>query len=234
VGMMDTEEAGDEYGLSQSAPGSSDGVGRNSRLARKAESARQARLRHKQFVTDLQGQVDAAQDRVRQLESFCTTGPGSAAVAVQELQGALTPEQLQLLQQWLTEAQGESHVLKRFENGVTLPPAPAPPARPAPSASASPRVGSSAAIAIPGGSSKSRGNSTVSPMESDDDTTFPISRSWDDTEAARSILNLNSPNGFHPATGMGSLLGGGSFALPSAASAKPTGPQAGSVFGSRS
>ena len=70
------------------------------RLARKAESARQARLRHKQFVTELQQQVDAAQDRVRELEVFCTTGPGSAASAVQELSSALAPEQMAQLQQW--------------------------------------------------------------------------------------------------------------------------------------
>lgn len=74
-----------------------------SRLARKAESARQARLRHKQFVNDLQQQVDAAQERVRQLESFCTAGPGSAAHAVQELKNVLTPEQLRLLRQWYTQ-----------------------------------------------------------------------------------------------------------------------------------
>ena len=33
------------------------------RLARKAESARQARLRHKQFVTDLQDQAAGLQAR---------------------------------------------------------------------------------------------------------------------------------------------------------------------------
>ena len=113
---------GDDFGYSQSAPGS-DNQSRNSRcpgsalaacpaqptlnvlpggcrLARKAESARQARLRHKQFVTDLQQQVDAAMDRVRELEAFCTTGAGSAANAVRELKGALPPEQMAQLQQW--------------------------------------------------------------------------------------------------------------------------------------
>eukprot|EP00966_Prymnesium_polylepis_P284362 6569118-Prymnesium_polylepis.1 len=109
------EGGGEEYGLSQSAPGDgatkssslpvvravdTPGLAASDRLARKAESARQARLRHKQFVGDLQSQVDAAQERVRQLESFCTTGPGSAAVAVQELQSALSAEQLQQLRQW--------------------------------------------------------------------------------------------------------------------------------------
>ena len=49
--------------------------------------------------------------------------------------------------------------------------------------------------------------------------------------APRSILNLNSPNGFHPMAGMGSMLGSGSFSLPTAA-ARPRGPQPGGVFGS--
>jgi len=225
--MDEQMDMGGEYGLSQSAPGNE--TSRSSRLARKAESARQARLRHKQFVTDLQAQIDAAQERVRQLETFCTTGPGSATIAVQEIRKALTSEQLQQLQQWLTEAQGENHVLKRYENGVVLPPAP----------KASPRIGPSSSaqgsvpIAISGaGGERRQGprDSGVSPMESDDDTTFPISRSWDDIEGARSILNLNSPNGFHPMAGMGSMLGGGSFSLPTAAS-RPMGPQPGGVFG---
>ena len=142
VGMMDTGEGGEEYGLSQSAPDGS-APDRNSRfppgrprlrtllfpgsarppahaslplprrLARKAESARQARLRHKQFVTELQGQVDAAQERVRQLESFCTQGPGSAAVAVQELRGALAPDQLQQLQQWCAAHPARSSAVAR-------------------------------------------------------------------------------------------------------------------------
>lgn len=47
-----------------------------------------------------------------------------------------------------------------------------------------------------------QGMSEPSPMESDDDTftmeTFGMSRSWDDIEGARSILNLNSPSAFHP------------------------------------
>ncbi|KAL1507056.1 hypothetical protein AB1Y20_007918 [Prymnesium parvum] len=221
--MMDTAEQ-DDYGLSQSAPGGESS--RSSRLARKAESARQARLRHKQFVNDLQAQVDAAQERVRQLESFCASGPGSAAGAVRELQEALTPAQLQQLRQWLTEAQGESHVLARYERGVTLPPPPPPLASPPPASSGS------SSIAIPGNRGQRRTNDVVSPMESDDDTTFPISRSWDDIEGARSILNLNSPNGFHPMTGMGSMLGGGSFSLPTAAS-RPVGPRPGGFFGAK-
>ena len=59
-----------------------------------------------------------------------------------------------------------------------------------------------------------------SPMESDDDTTFAMGdmpRSWDDIEGARSILNLNSPNGFHP--GSGALPS--AFMLPIAAASAP-------------
>ena len=70
------------------------------RLARKAESARQARLRHKQFVTDLQEQAAGLQARIRELEVHCTTGPGSATVALRELKEALKPEQMEQLQSW--------------------------------------------------------------------------------------------------------------------------------------
>jgi hypothetical protein len=70
------------------------------RLARKAESARQARLRHKQFVTDLQGQAAVLHARIRELEAHCTSGPGSAAVALRELKSALTPEQQATLNKW--------------------------------------------------------------------------------------------------------------------------------------
>ena len=70
------------------------------RLARKAESARQARLRHKQFVTDLQEQAAGLQARITQLEAHCTSGPGSATVALRELKGALSAEQLEQLRSW--------------------------------------------------------------------------------------------------------------------------------------
>jgi len=179
----------DEFGLSSSLPG--EGGSRNSRLARKAESARQARLRHKQYVGDLQGQVDGLQARVRQLEAHCTDGDGAAHTAIRELKGALNPEQRAQLGTWLTAAQGENHVLVKYEIGAGLPP---------PRSSAS-----SAPISIDGlgcssyGSGHWRGGNGTSPMESDEDSAFgPISRSWDDIEGARSILNLNSPNGFHP------------------------------------
>ena len=71
-----------------------------SRLARKAESARQARLRHKQFVTDLQDQAAGLHARIRELEAHCTSGPGSAAVAMRELKSALTPDQQNTLVNW--------------------------------------------------------------------------------------------------------------------------------------
>lgn len=71
-----------------------------SRLARKAESARQARLRHKQFVTDLQDQAAGLQARIRQLEAHCTTGAGSPAAVVRELKTALSAEQLEQLRKW--------------------------------------------------------------------------------------------------------------------------------------
>lgn len=78
----------------------------------------------------------------------------------------------------LTEAQGESHILSRYENGVVLPP----PTRSTHIGAAS--AGNSASIAIPGNHGN-RGNYRMSPLESDDDTTFPVSRSWDDIEGAR-------------------------------------------------
>ena len=70
------------------------------RLARKAESARQARLRHKQFVTDLQQEAAGLQARISELETHCVSGPGSANVAVRELKAALTSEQLDQLRGW--------------------------------------------------------------------------------------------------------------------------------------
>jgi hypothetical protein len=69
-------------------------------LARKAESARQARLRHKQYVNDLQGEVNGLQARVQQLEEHCTHGAGSANVALRDLKAALSTEQLNQLQTW--------------------------------------------------------------------------------------------------------------------------------------
>ena len=55
----------------------------------------QARLRHKQFVTDLQDQAAALRARIAELEAHCTSGPGSASSAFRELKSALTPAQLE-------------------------------------------------------------------------------------------------------------------------------------------
>ena len=143
--------------------------------------------------------------------------------------GALTPRHLSLRLQWtpllpslypplgrLHEAQGENHALVRYENGVPLPPAPA--RAPAPACNGGESNGS-APIAIGGGGdaggpsthwrSGANGHHSTSPMESDegDAAAFPMSRSWDDCEVARSILNLNSPNGFHPLAGPPNGLG---------------------------
>ena len=223
-GMPGGEED-DAFLLSSSAPGA-DGLSRNSRLARKAESARQARLRHKQFVTDLQDQAAGLQARINELEVHCTSGPGSAAVALRELKAALSAEQLEQLRGWLSEAQGDNHVLKKYENGAALPPPPS-----APLALAGAHIsGGSAPIAIGGGATHWRGGGaghSVSPMESDEDAAFPLSRSWDDCEVARSILNLNSPNGFHPLAGNGAMPPPTSFSLPSS-SAAPFGGRQGS------
>ena len=191
------------------------------RLARKAESARQARLRHKQFVTDLQDQAATLRSRIKELETHCTTGPGSASVALRELKQALQPDQLSQLQKWcaarsadkteagapggqtsrrpcdasslrcararrLVEAQGENHVLTKYENGtVSLPPAASlPPAPEQPTFSVSGGVSSSGAtsapIAIGSNTTHWRGGGagigTVSPMESDEDPAHPVSR----------------------------------------------------------
>lgn len=70
------------------------------RLARKAESARQARLRHKQFVTDLQDQATGLRAQISELEVHCTTGPGSATVALKELKSALSADQHEQLVNW--------------------------------------------------------------------------------------------------------------------------------------
>jgi hypothetical protein len=116
----------------------------------------------------------------------------------------------------LHEAQGENHALVRYETGVPLPPAPA--RAPAPACNGGESNGS-APIAIGGGGdaggpsthwrSGANGHHSTSPMESDegDAAAFPMSRSWDDCEVARSILNLNSPNGFHPLAGPPNGLG---------------------------
>jgi len=183
-------------------------------------------------VTDLQEQAAALHARIRELETHCTTGPGAAPVALRELKDALKPEQLQQLTQWLIEAQGDNHVLARYERGAAVPP----PSTSIPSAAtaagsqldagphpqaAGMHAGASAPITIGGGTMHWRGgaNISASPMESDEDSSsYPCSRSHDDIEGARSILNLNSPNGFHPMVGAPPPI---SFSLPTASSMLP-------------
>ena len=163
------EDAG---GMEDQHAASFDGS-RSNKLARKAESARQARLRHKAYVTDLQEQVGALQARVRSLEAQCAP-EHTAMHVVCELQSALTAEQHAQLTSWLTVAQGENHVLKRAAAGAAA------------AAATAAAAAASQPIAI------GNGERSASPMESDDDT-FGMSRSWDDIEGARSILYLNSP-----------------------------------------
>ena len=113
-----------------------------------------------------------------------------------------------------------TNVLAKYENGAALPP----PAAPLSVERMNGRGGGSAPVAIGGGSSAHwRGRNGA--MESDDDTSLPLSRSWDDCEVARSILNLNSPNGFHPLAGNGTMpppaafeLGGGTGGAPQSVS----------------
>lgn len=87
-------------------------------------------------------------------------------------------------------------------------------------------TGGSAPIAIGSSTASWRSGGSISPMEADADqhsSSVPLSRSWDDCEVARSILNLNSPNGFHPLAGNAGLppppdfsLGGGMPSAPAA------------------
>jgi len=189
---MDTGE--DIYAGSAAAANCAGGeVSRHSRLARKAESARQARLRHKQFVQELQEQVSTLTSRIAQLES-----QPSAFAAVHELRGALSQEQLSTLLGWLQASQGTQNVLSRF-------------GQPPPSAPD---------IKLPRSNPVPIGSGDHAREGSDEDSTFVMGdmpRSWDDIEGARSILNLNSPNGFHPRhRGLNS-----SFMLPSAAASAP-------------
>jgi len=185
IDSMEMHEA-DVLGFSTSPPSSMpvgvDG-GKNSRLARKAESARHARLRHKQFVDGLQRECSSLRERVRELE-VRATGPHSAAGAVAELKAALAPEQTAQLLEWLVAAQGENHVLQRAEAGAALPPPPS--SVPPPPMS----MASSAPTNIP----DPGGRMGASPEEG----VFSLSRSHNDEVVALSILNLNSPNGFHP------------------------------------
>jgi len=199
---MDTSPEADGEGdeLSQVVNGE---PSRSSRLARKAESARQARLRHKQYVTELQEQVAGLQSRIRSME-IQYGSQATAHQAVTELKTALTQEQNSQLHKWLQQSHGEHHVLRRYQH-----PPPVLPPQPLVQSGSTP-------IAI-GGTSRDQ----TSPMESDEDT-FAMSRSWDDIEGARSILNLHTPNGFHPLGANTDCIIPTSFSLPTAASSAPS------------
>ena len=183
---MDTEEH-----MNGSQEGTNFGdLSRSSKLARKAESARQARLRHKQYVGELQEQVLALQRRCRTLEAQCGA-EGSAANLASQLKQALKPEQHAQLLEWVQAAQGEDNVLQRYAAPPPLPPTPVGPCPWTPETSAS----GSKPIAV--GRGAIFGGETSSTFEVDDGPSG-ISRSWGDIEGARSILNLNTPEGFHP------------------------------------
>mmetsp|Transcript_45853 Transcript_45853/g.147710 ORF Transcript_45853/g.147710 Transcript_45853/m.147710 type:complete len:165 (-) Transcript_45853:459-953(-) len=92
---------------------SSEGV--EKKLSRKADQARQARARHKQFVAELQEQAEMLHKRCRELEA-----EDRAAAVCEGLQQALSPSQCAALEQWLRASQGEDHMLRRY----TLPPLP--------------------------------------------------------------------------------------------------------------
>ena len=99
---------------------------RSNKLARKAESARQARLRHKAYVTDLQEQVGALQARVRSLEPQCA--PEQTAMhVVRELQSALSAEQHAQLTSWSVISPPTPHIPGRRHGPP--PPSDSPPSR---------------------------------------------------------------------------------------------------------
>ena len=83
VDMMETD--GVSRAREQSAVTSGHGptdAARSSKLARKAESARQARLRHKQYVGELQEHVAVLQKRCRTLEAQCIAEVSFARTAL--------------------------------------------------------------------------------------------------------------------------------------------------------
>ena len=128
---------------------------------------------------------------------------------------ACTPTSRLHARRRLAAAQGEEHVLVRYKDA----PPPPPPLPPEPNCKGISGIGgaSSAPIAINGNGKSPRS----APMEDEDEGQFTMSRSWDDIEGARSILNLNSPNGFHPAVNAGPAPS--SFLLPAAAAAASAG-----------
>jgi len=175
---------------------------RTSRLERKAESARQARLRHKQYVTDLQQQMhdmqlqlQAAQSRVRDLEGG--QGGATAQQFATDLRTSLTSEQHQQLLQWLNDAPGGGGWVLSSLTAAADPVASSALALASltagqPNVTPPNTMQSSAAsqpIAIAGQTFGGRRS-----LKADGDR---VAHSWDDVEVARSILNL-TPNGLHP------------------------------------
>ena len=195
---------------------------RSNKLARKAESARQARLRHKAYVTDLQEQVGALQARVRSLEPQCA--PEQTAMhVVRELQSALSAEQHAQLTSWSVISPPTPSYLRplRISRADGTDPLPRPTPRPlatrltmsqgenhvlkrvaagaaaaAAAAAAATAAAASQPIAIGNGPAEF-GQRSASPMESDDDT-FGMSRSWDDIEGARRRAPPPSPTPSFP------------------------------------
>ena len=99
--MDTTPDSADPHSLlhhSDKTANTLDAAHRNSRLARKAESARQARLRHKHFVNELQDQVATLQSRLQALEARARVP--SANQAIRELKAELDDAQLLQLTQW--------------------------------------------------------------------------------------------------------------------------------------
>mmetsp|Transcript_23967 Transcript_23967/g.61791 ORF Transcript_23967/g.61791 Transcript_23967/m.61791 type:complete len:341 (-) Transcript_23967:689-1711(-) len=78
---------------------------RHQRLARKAESARAARLRHKQYVNEMHEQMMVVNSRVRELEGQLAAGEEAAASRVlASIKAALSPAQAETLGAWLKAA----------------------------------------------------------------------------------------------------------------------------------
>ncbi|KAG8457410.1 hypothetical protein KFE25_011265 [Diacronema lutheri] len=93
-----------------SAPASSSKNGdpessRHVRLARKAESARAARLRHKQYVSEMHEQMMLLHARVRELERLgALTDEEGMRRALAQIKAALSPAQAAELSAWLKAA----------------------------------------------------------------------------------------------------------------------------------
>ena len=75
------------------------------RLARKAASARQARARHKNAVSDMEDEVRSLSQRLAALEEQRLAAANAASAQLrEELRAALPPERFQTLCGWLAAA----------------------------------------------------------------------------------------------------------------------------------